>query len=136
MYTHIMLFWLINECLQHVAFSMTKALNHWSPPKRNSHGLHPSNLISKILFLLLLVFLFFTLSFLFQTLKNLNWLHFNWDFVACGLIKYKEFEIIENSTKSYKTPYSFPYSIILKKQKLVIYNLYKEKQTQTWSSEF
>ena len=57
-----------NQCLLNVAFSMTKALNDWSSPKQNFHSLPPSNAISKTLLLLLLIFLFFTLPFLFQTL--------------------------------------------------------------------
>ena len=59
---------LTNQCLLNVAFSMTKGLNDWNSPKKNFHSLPPSNAISKTLLLLLLVFLFFTLPFLFQTL--------------------------------------------------------------------
>ena len=63
MYTHVVLIWPIN-----VNWMLPSALNDWSSPKKNFHSLHSSNAISKTLLLLLLVFLFFTLSFLFQTL--------------------------------------------------------------------
>ena len=59
---------LTNQCLLNVVFSMTKALNNQSSPKENLHSLPPSNAILKTLLLLMLVFLFFTLPFLFQTL--------------------------------------------------------------------
>ena len=65
----------------------------------------------------MLVFLFFTLHLLFQTLWNFSWSHYSWDFVACEPIKYNEFQISGN--KSYETPYIIPKSIILKKWKLV-----------------
>ena len=61
---------LTNQCLLNMAFSMAKALNNRSSPKKNSHSLYPSNAISKILLLLMLVFIFFTHPFLFQTLLN------------------------------------------------------------------
>ena len=59
-----------NRCLLNAAFIMTKPLNNWSSPKQNFHSLHlsilpSSNAISKTLLQLLLVFLFFTLPFLF-----------------------------------------------------------------------
>ena len=63
---------LINQCLRNVVFSMTKALNNRSSPKENFHSLPPSNAILKTLLLLMLVFLFFTLPFLFRTLQNFN----------------------------------------------------------------
>ena len=59
---------LTNQRLLNVVFIMTKALNDWSSPKQNFHSLLPFNAISKTLFLLLLVFPFFTLPLLFQTL--------------------------------------------------------------------
>ena len=70
--THITYANLTNQCLLNVAFSMTKALNDGSSPKQKFHSLPPSNAISKILLLLLLASLFFTLLFLFQTLQNFN----------------------------------------------------------------
>ena len=36
-------------------------------------------------------------------IQNFNWIHSNWDFVACGLIRYDRFQISGN--KSYETPY-------------------------------
>ena len=61
---------LTNQCLLNVAFSsewlkLSQEKFPFPPP---FHSLHPSNAISKTLLLLLLVFLFFTLPFLFQTL--------------------------------------------------------------------
>ena len=53
-----------------------------------------------------LVFLFFTLPFLFQTIKNFNWHHSSWDFMACELIKYNGFQISGN--RSYETHYLMP----------------------------
>ena len=110
-----------NQCLLNVAFSMTKALNDWNFPKQNfyslhlsvpsfppSHQCHSENPASNVA-----CFSFFHNPFLFQTLWNFNWLHSNWDFGFFRLIKYNRLQISEN--KSYKTPYSFPWSIILKK---------------------
>ena len=74
LYVHICYANLANRCLLNVSFSLTKALNvkafsqvkfPFPPP---FHSLLPLNAISKTLLLLLLVFLFFTLPFLFQTL--------------------------------------------------------------------
>ena len=61
---------LTNQCLLNVAFSIewSKLSQEKFPFPPPFHSLHPSNAISKTLLLLLLVFLFFTLSFLFQTL--------------------------------------------------------------------
>ena len=61
---------LTNQCLLNVAFSIEwlKLSQEKFPFPPPFHSLHPSNTISKTLLLLLLVFLFFTLSFLFQTL--------------------------------------------------------------------
>ena len=102
LYVHISHANLTNQCLLIVAFSMKKVVNDWSSPKQSFHSLPPSNAISKTLLLLVLVFLFLTLHFLFQTLWNLNWLHSKWDFVAYGVIKYNGFQISGN--KSYETP--------------------------------
>ena len=101
LYVHISHANLTNQCLLIVAISMKKVVNDWSSPKQSFHSLPPSNAISKTLLLLVLVFLFLTLHFLFQTLWNLSWLHSKWDFVAYGLIKYNGFQISGN--KSYET---------------------------------
>ena len=51
-------------------------------------------------------FLFYTFSFLFQTLQNFNWPLSSWDFMACDLIKFNEFQISGN--KSDETSYLIP----------------------------
>ena len=66
MYTYVMPI-LINQCLLNVVFSMAKALNGQSSPSKFLFS--PTfSAIWKTLLLLMLVFLFFTLPFLFQTL--------------------------------------------------------------------
>ena len=72
MYTHVILI-LLTQCSLNVAFSMTKALNGQSTLKQKFPFPPPFNAIWKKLLLLMLVFLFLTLPFLFQTLWNFNW---------------------------------------------------------------
>ena len=92
--------------------------NEWSKHSQAKFPFpSPFNAIWKTLLLLMLVFLFFTLPFLFQTLWSPNWPHSSLDFVAYELIKFVGFQISRN--KSYETPYSMLQSIVVKKQKLV-----------------
>ena len=67
MYTYVMLV-LINWCLLSVVFSMTKALNHQSFLMHNFYSPPSFNATWKTLLVRTLVFLFFALFFLFQTL--------------------------------------------------------------------
>ena len=54
-------------------------------------------LFGKTLLFLKLVFLFYPLSILFQTLQNFTWPNSSCDFIACELIKYNGFQISYNN---------------------------------------
>ena len=84
MYIHVMLV-LINQCLMNVVFSMAKALNGQSSPKRNFYFPTFQRYL-ETLFLLMLVFLFFTVPFSFELtplqlfkMTKFMWLIFNFN---------------------------------------------------------
>ena len=98
MYTHVTLIFI--NWYHNLVFSITKAMNGLRFSQAKFKSSPPFNAICKTFFLLVLVFLFFTLPFLFQTLWNFNWTHFSWDFVACEIIKYNEYQISRNKSRN------------------------------------
>ena len=111
MYTSVMLIWLIDVYwMLPVAWQ-----NHWmieALPSKISIPFtfpFPPSLQCYFENLILLVLLFSTLPFYFKLYKiSTGSIRYNWNFVACRLIKYNGFQSSDN--KSYETPYWMMYN--------------------------